>query len=85
MCWRGSTEELLDPRRHRPTYLRPCSNVRWLTVAIATLCWLGTEATSTGHPSANTLKQDEWASARQAEAVRLAHRQSIGYRRGLKP
>jgi len=33
----------------------------------------------------NTLKQGEWASARQAEAQRLTQRQTLGYRRGLKP
>lgn len=32
-----------------------------------------------------TIKQGEWASARQAEAQRLGQRQTLGYRRGLKP
>jgi hypothetical protein len=33
----------------------------------------------------HTLKEGEHASARQAEAARLAQRQSLGHRRGLKP
>jgi hypothetical protein len=33
----------------------------------------------------HTIKQSEWASARQSEAQRLEQRQALGYRRGLKP
>jgi len=32
----------------------------------------------------HTIKQGEWAGTRQAEAARLAQRQTLGYRRGLK-
>jgi Ti-type conjugative transfer relaxase TraA len=33
----------------------------------------------------HTIKQSEWASARQSEAQRLEQRQALGHRRGLKP
>jgi hypothetical protein len=33
----------------------------------------------------HALKEGEHASARQAETARLAQRQALGYRRGLRP